>query len=1503
MNNPQMQGHPIALGRRFIAWREKDDPEEADALADWLVLERSLSWDELLKRRRVVVLAEPGAGKTTELEEQARVLRERRDFVFLATLQNIGQKGFEAVLAPSAAVLTAWRASDKPAWFFLDSVDEAKNAQVPLTDALRSVALGITDCEGRAHIVLSGRHTDWEFRRDLMDLERLLPLPPPDAALSPIDPDELLVQYMRHEEPQEATPPEAPLIVVMAPLTREQVEIFARGKGVAEPESFLKATEKADLWRFARRPLDLQWLVNSWRTQGAFGSFHQMLELSLRQRLQESNLQRARSDPLDSQRAYHALTRIGAALMLQKLRYVLVPDSAIDLGEGRAGLALEAVLPEWSPRDRTYLINRAVFDPVVAGMVRLHQDNQGEVRSYLAARWLKHLIDENCPRPTIHDLLFASTYGVELVIPSMRQTAAWLALWDPETAREILRRDPGLLMQTGDPAGLPLAVREELLRAVIVRLSKDERAGAMNHDHLSRFARADMVPLIRELWTTYRSTPDVRKLLLQLIWLGALVDCADLAEEAAFAGESDQLTQVWAGQALLATASKAVRQKYAQRVLEKAGTLAPAVVWEALEELFPHEIGVAELLSLLDKVDLSGVHSRLDRLAGKLALRLSDRSSLERLLEGLLARLDPDEEADDEPNDSLITGIEETSERLLSLLGSQETSAVALEGVLQTGLIRRWRKKPNEALLRRIRASAERRRALFWHAATALAAHPDLKGEPLSEYWKFRALGFVPPLELPDVDWLLADANERQSAQERRLAADTVMFLRQPLSAGDSAVERLRAIATMRPEVGAVLTEWVSPRKPSSEERASQRRLARLHERNSIQQAQNELSWISFTQKIRLNPEQLREIPPPTPTSMDARLYHLWHLLRTIGRNQNRYGFHSVQALAPVIGREALDPLRDAFIRFWRHWTPTLRNARPAGQRNVIANFDSIGLAGVSLEAAASPQWSQDLTESEASRAAGYATLELNGFPDWLTPLAARWPNAVREVLVSELAAELEAAAPTPEIDVLQDLRHAGVELQRLVAPYLYDLLKRRPHFPFHVLEYVLNILTHGLEDSAEFARFLLDRAGNETYLEHRASYFEYAFQLAPALTYTALKRLIDRQKQKERQGLMQVILVRICGGAYGENAAALQRAPFETLVSLIKLAYRTIRMKEDNDHSDGAAYRSNTRDDAEGARSVLFRVLVETPGEATFQALLRFRSDRDVGIPSERLTELAQNRAAEDSEFSAWAAEEVAAFEKDHLFAPRNPFDLQRLVQRRLTSMQHDLLNADLTQGKTLARQPKERDVQLWIGEYLETRRGRSYSVERESRVVNENAPDVRFRAKVSDASVPMEIKVAETWTLPALEEALAEQLVGRYLRDQHNRWGILLLVHQKPKPRGWRRGKKGRLGVAEVLTHLRTKASRIAAARPDAPQPTVELVDVSVTFSERVGRVSRRAKKVSHRESARITARKTDSAAKPKAKRAARSQGGKPRAAAKRATALRKTVRRGRANRIPPR
>ena len=65
---------------------------------------------------------------------------------------------------------------------------------------------------------------------------------------------------------------------------------------------------------------------------------------------------------------------------------------------------------------------------------------------------------------------------------------------------------------------------------------------------------------------------------------------------------------------------------------------------------------------------------------------------------------------------------------------------------------------------------------------------------------------------------------------------------------------------------------------------------------------------------------------------------------------------------------------------------------------------------------------------------------------------------------------------------------------------------------------------------------------------------------------------------------------------------------------------------------------------------------------------------------------------------------------------------------------------------------------MQKWTADRLRLKQGRAYSVEREVHVADEKEPDVRLRAKASDASVPLEVKVAETWTLPELDAALGQ-------------------------------------------------------------------------------------------------------------------------------------------------
>jgi hypothetical protein len=270
--------------------------------------------------------------------------------------------------------------------------------------------------------------------------------------------------------------------------------------------------------------------------------------------------------------------------------------------------------------------------------------------------------------------------------------------------------------------------------------------------------------------------------------------------------------------------------------------------------------------------------------------------------------------------------------------------------------------------------------------------------------------------------------------------------------------------------------------------------------------------------------------------------------------------------------------------------------------------------------------------------------------------------------------------------------------------------------------------------------------------------------------------------------------------------------------------------MEDDHNRRSGEVFSPDVRDNAEHARSAAFNQLTAIPGRATFDALLRLADNPDCPIPKTRLNELARERAAQDSESAPWLPAEAVVFEQTAETAPTTAKDLQRVALRRLDDMQHELLHGDYAQGAVVKALPNETAVQNWVADRLRLKQGRAYSVEREPHVADEKEPDIRLRAKATDASVPIEIKVPESWTLEELEKALIDQLCGLYLRARDARHGILLLVHKEPRPIGWKDAKTGTfLKFSEVVDRLRALAAYIAGTRPDAPQPEISVLDIT--------------------------------------------------------------------------
>lgn len=269
----------IELNRRFRKLERAAKPEEAAVesyTTDFLWQVGGLSWDDLLKENRAIVLGEPGSGKSWELRERAKLLNSHGAFAFFVRLDQLVERELPKLFdADEQSRFNRWKQSRNVAYFFLDSVDEAKFRKISDFHATLSRfrnELG-PDLILRTKIFLSSRISEWKPLVDGFEFQRLFPLPPVEKRTGEGQSKEI-------EKPK----PEF-LVVQLEPLDRNQVERFAGANGVSNVQGFTQALDRAFAWEFARRPLDVADLIAFWNENGRIGSLTELIEFDISSKL------------------------------------------------------------------------------------------------------------------------------------------------------------------------------------------------------------------------------------------------------------------------------------------------------------------------------------------------------------------------------------------------------------------------------------------------------------------------------------------------------------------------------------------------------------------------------------------------------------------------------------------------------------------------------------------------------------------------------------------------------------------------------------------------------------------------------------------------------------------------------------------------------------------------------------------------------------------------------------------------------------------------------------------------------------------------------------------------------------------------------------------------------------------------------------------------------------------------------------------------------------------
>src|SRR5258708_19198478 len=143
----------VDLLRNFVVWSKDAEPKLDAGRSGGRHYGGWLDWANLIEHQRVVLLAEAASGKSEEFKHAAASLREKGSPAFYATIESLVDARFPSDLT-SRSLFERWKVGSETAWFFLDSVDEARLNRKRFEDALDRLSESLGPALPRARVLV-----------------------------------------------------------------------------------------------------------------------------------------------------------------------------------------------------------------------------------------------------------------------------------------------------------------------------------------------------------------------------------------------------------------------------------------------------------------------------------------------------------------------------------------------------------------------------------------------------------------------------------------------------------------------------------------------------------------------------------------------------------------------------------------------------------------------------------------------------------------------------------------------------------------------------------------------------------------------------------------------------------------------------------------------------------------------------------------------------------------------------------------------------------------------------------------------------------------------------------------------------------------------------------------------------------------------------------------------------------------------------------------------------
>ena len=1437
-----MLDQPVPLQRRFSLVPKTEEDADTQELLSAMGEARDMSWSVIEAGHRSVILAEAGAGKTFEMLERARHWERQDKYAFFIRIEEI-EGGFEEMFeVGDAERLESWLASSDEAWFFLDSVDEARLKDAgQFRKAIRRFGQRIKNAIHRAHIVISGRPYSWQMRSDRSLIEEYLPFAPRET-----DRDDSSDWLMEGDDDADQPQSQSALkIYRLDSLSSEDIQLFANCRGTPDVDRLIDELKRTNLMEIASRPFDLELVLSKWTSDGQLGSRLDLLRHTIDQRLDEINPDRERRQPINLEMARMGARRLAAAVVLTGQGGISIPDAA----QTTVGIDAKAVLAEWNPNDVLALLERGLFNDVLYGMVRFRHRS---VRELLAAEWLSELLRDGHARHEIEALLLRKSYGQWVIVPRLRPVLSWLILLDGEILEKALAIDPEIAVEDGDPSQLPFEVRQMLLNNIVENIVA-AKAGRRSGDNqaIARIAQEDLAEETARLIAAHKSNDDVIFYLGRLAWQGRMVECVPDLRDIAIDQKRDVHARVAATRAVLTCCGQDDRISLWQELNDLKAPLMHLVLAELLNAADADQGAVLLLTASIEKLSVPDwqekaiLEKSLHRFIDRLPMGSQDGTPgpLALLISGLNAFLDREPHITrrecrvSEMFSWLLAPATHAVERLVDakseLAMHQDAMAVMIKmpAVRYQGGVDLDDYK--ERLGDLVPAWPQLNDALFWHCIEQVRAGAEEAGEgAITDDWQVQLMGHYWRFDCNSFMRVVGCIRTRNTEDDKLVALTLAYRLYRQCGSPAEWLTVLEDASREAPALEKQLKELVDPELNEAEEkrRSEQAEYQRAQEREKQQSVEQREQWIA---DLKADPERVRN-PPGLPVGQASR--DQLGLFHEIGekRKRNHWGDGANwQALIPEFGEEVAKAYRDAAVQLWRNVNPTLRTDG-SDYSNSMAFPVIFALVGLEIEARENEDFPINLSDEELHHALRFIPRELNGFPSWLEKSFTLKPVIVLDFVLTQLFWELANTDPDqPMHYILQDLVYSAPWMHNALAEPVLKWVSSNTLPNNYVVGHCLRIMISGGVGRADLAQLAADKITKRDNPTLDPMWFALWVDADPETGIPAVETWLQSQDAAAAGLLAQLFITALAGDRYGSNSRPNLGEFYKArhLKRLLLLMHQFIRTEDDIDRVGQGAFSPVLRDEAQEARNALLTMLVSTPGKEAYLALVELALDYPNPERRHRIRQLAHERAELDADLEPWSADQVCEFEREQTITPKTHQQLFDLAVSRLTTLKHWLEQSNNSPYRTWQRADDETEMRILIAGQLNSQSRVQFSIAQESELPNKQRPDIWVQADAVTSPVPIELKLLDQgWTGPKLCERLRNQLAGDYLRESTARCGVMLLVWQGVSAkRGWKIGDRiVKLGDLEEA--LEEYWESISGAFPGVTSIDVIVIDLTI-------------------------------------------------------------------------